>query len=184
MLSGPFTGEAHMSRYLTCIHGHVWEAPDEGAGSSTSVYTACPICRAGVEPASQETPDRSNPSAATLHYADAVPISEADTAPPGPESAVAPPAGAGARVPDPAVVGQPRSFPTIPGYEVLEEIGRGGMRVVLKARQTKLDRLVVIVTLVARLPIWPGCPISFPCGLWTLLVLQRADVRAAFRLSA
>jgi serine/threonine protein kinase len=34
--------------------------------------------------------------------------------------------------------------PTVPGYEVLAPLGEGGMGVVWKARQTKLNRLVVL----------------------------------------
>ena len=68
------------------------------------------------------------------------------------------------------------SFPIIAGYEILRELGRGGMGVVYQARQTETNRLVALKVLQADRKAMPVQKARFDSEAKALARLQRPDV--------
>ena len=71
---------------------------------------------------------------------------------------------------------RPPSAVRIPGYEVLGELGRGGMGVVYKARQQSLDRIVAIKMVLAASHASPTAISRFLQEAKTIALLKHPHV--------
>jgi eukaryotic-like serine/threonine-protein kinase len=117
-MAGPAPFEVErMPRLLSCPRGHQWEEAEESAAQGDTL--SCPVCGLATS-----VPPTTGPAA------------KSDNAPTVLQIASRSPAGSSAATDQPP--------PSLPDFEILEEIGRGGMGIVYRARQLSDQQIVAI----------------------------------------